>query len=1041
MEKLSMSRVRWLTVVAMATALLPAAARAQQTGTISGQVSEAGTQRPLGGAQVAVVGTSRVTRTDAAGRYTLSGVPAGTQRVVTSLVGYAEGSETVTVAAGSTASANFSLTPSAVQISGIVVNAVTGQEEARRELGTNVANVSASDIATAPITKPADVLTGRVPGVNVATSGGTAGTSQRIRIRGANSLSLSNEPLIYVDGVLFSNQLYAIGEWGQGAGGSASSRLNDINPQDIENIEVLKGPAATSQYGTEAANGVILITTKRGTSGHPRWTVYSELGSVTDPTDYPANWSTYQVNNPNQPLFRASGSVNLGATPETSTARLVCPNYLAGAGACTQDSTAVFNTLEDPRTTPFSTGNREKYGASVSGGSSGTTYFVSADRERERGVVAFNVLQKNNVRANLNANVTDKLKLQVSSGYVDSDLVVNSNDNTVFSTLINGLNGRAFFNPDTTTAIFNRNYRLFSPQALSEWQPTEHVNRLTLGGQANYSPLDWLTLNGNGGLDFTNRFYELTLQPGRSLGAIAPDFYGIGFRDVQRTNNFLWTTNGSATATHSWTDALSTTTTAGVSFQRQQYRTLQNEGAGTVEGTEDIGAATGQYFLDEDFNETRTIGGFLSQQFAWQDRLFLTLGIRTDKNSAFGTDFGFAKYPNANASWVVNEEPWFPQTEILTNLRLRAGYGTSGLRPTFRDAITLYGPAGVQVSGADLPGVILDATGNTGLKPERTSEFEGGFDAGWFGDRISTALTYYHKESKDALIEVPLPPSFGLTATRWANLGKIRNSGLELGVDARVLDMENTKLDLRLSTTTLNNKIQDIGGVNDIIVNRGEQRHRVGFPAGAYFQDPYTIKDNGDGKLALDPEEVAIVDAPLDDKGNPIPHYIGPSLPTHTNALTADLTIFKYVTISTLFEERGGNYQLDGTSEFRCIAASQSAGQGCAFTNDPNASLDDQARFVADALYGTVYGYIYPADFVKWRELSVTFGVPESLSRSSALLRGATLTLSGRNLHTWTDYPGFDPEITESASGNFSQNEFNTAPPVRYFSARLNFTF
>jgi hypothetical protein len=183
------------------------------------------------------------------------------------------------------------------------------------------------------------------------------------------------------------------------------------------------------------------------------------------------------------------------------------------------------------------------------------------------------------------------------------------------------------------------------------------------------------------------------------------------------------------------------------------------------------------------------------------------------------------------------------------------------------------------------------------------------------------------------------------------------------------------------------------------------------------------------------------VDEEVDADGNPIPHYIGPSLPTHTNALTADLTVFKYITISTLFEERGGNYQLDGTSEFRCIAASQSAGQGCAFTNDPNASLEDQARFVGDALYGTVYGYIYPADFVKWRELSVTFGVPESLSRSSALLRGATLTLSGRNLHTWTDYPGFDPEITESASGNFSQNEFNTAPPVRYFTARLNFTF
>jgi hypothetical protein len=336
--------------------------------------------------------------------------------------------------------------------------------------------------------------------------------------------------------------------------------------------------------------------------------------------------------------------------------------------------------------------------------------------------------------------------------------------------------------------------------------------------------------------------------------------------------------------------------------------------------------------------------------------------------------------------------------------------------------------------------VILSSTGNTGLKPERTTEYEAGFDAGWFGDRLSTELTYYHKQSKDALISVPLPPSFGLTATRLANIGQIRNSGIELGVNAHLIDMENTKLSLRLSTTTLNNEVEDIGGVNDIVVNRGEQRHRVGFPAGGYFQDPYVIDDkDGNGKLST--AEVTVPDPELDEKGNPIPHFIGPALPTHTNALTADLTVFKYITFSTLFEERGGNYQLDGTTEFRCRTASLAAGQGCAFTGDPNASVEDQARFLGDALFGTKYGYIYPADFVKWREMSVTFAVPESLARSNRLLNGASLTLSGRNLHTWTDYPGLDPEITESAVGNFSQNEFNTAPPVRYFTARLNFTF
>lgn len=1036
-----MSRVQRLLAALIAAALLPVStAAAQGGGVVTGRIVDESTNRPLVGATVTIVGTALGDISNAQGDFRVENVPAGPRQVRVSVLGYGAETQEVTVAAGATASVNFALSLSAVELDELVVNAVTGQVERRREMGTNVGSIDAAQIENAPITRVADALTARVPGVSVQATQGTTGTTQRIRIRGANSLSLSNEPLVFVDGVQFSNQVY-----GLGAGGAASSRLNDINPNDIQSFEILKGPAATSQYGTAAANGVILITTKRGQADATRWNVYTEYGMIREPNEWPANYVSYEVLTPNSPVFLDNGWANIGLDEETFD-RYTCYNFMAATGVCRQDSTAVFNTLEDGRTTPFQEGFRRKVGASVSGGSANVMYYVSGDIEDEQGVISYNELNRASVRANVTADVTEDLRIVLNSGYIDSDLSINSNDNSVFSPLINGLVGRAFFNPDTTSTIFSQNFRAFSPHQLREFVPKEDVNRLTLGGQATYTPLSWLTLAANSGLDFTNRFYQLTLQPGRDLGVIAPGFYGIGFRDIERTNRYLWTANASAEGYFQLTDLVTSKTTVGGSFQRDLYRTVFAEGAGIVEGTEDVGAATGQFFMDEEFEEIRTVGGFIQQQFGYDDRLFLTLGIRGDDNSAFGADFGFVTYPNANVSWVVNEESWFPQTNAISSLRLRAGYGTSGLRPNFRQAVTLYEPTAVQVGASDVPGVVLDVTGNTVLEPERTSEWEFGADAGFLDNRIAANVTYYNRLSKDALIDIPLEPSFGLTASRIANLGSIRNSGWEFGVDARVLDLRNVGLDLRLASSTLSNEIESLGGQDDIVINRGEQRHREGFPAGAYFQDRYVIEDDGDGLLHSGftggggpvPSEVRIVRDSIN--GEAIPHYIGPALPTHSNALSGDLRLFDFITISTLFEQRGGHFQLDATSEFRCRTGVAYEDRGCHAVGDPSASLADQAAYIGSARLGTRYGYIHKADFVKWRELSITLGVP-SRFQTSGLLRGATLTLSGRNLATWTDYPGMDPEVAEAGTGNFTQNEFNTQPPVRYWTARMNFTF
>jgi outer membrane receptor protein involved in Fe transport len=420
--------------------------------------------------------------------------------------------------------------------------------------------------------------------------------------------------------------------------------------------------------------------------------------------------------------------------------------------------------------------------------------------------------------------------------------------------------------------------------------------------------------------------------------------------------------------------------------------------------------------------------------------VFLSGAFRGDDNSAFGTDFGFVTYPSAMASWVIGEEPWFPQGTVLSALRLRAAYGQSGLRPDFRDAVTLFNPVTVARGGGDVPGITVDATGNLELKPEKASEYELGFDAALINNRVGIAFTYFDKRSRDALISRRLPPSWGVAASRFENLGEIKNAGTELAVNVTAIDGRNLGFDLFATLTTLDNQVVEVGeGVEDIVFNRGLQRHAVPdtlsngsikrYPAGGFWQKEVTWND-ADGNGLLTNDEVSIGDTAA---------YIGPSLPTWQTSVGAELRLFDWMRVSTLFEARGGNYQGNDSEAFRCGFRST---RGCPAVGDPDASLEDQAAYIADRYIGSAYGFIEKADFLKWREMSVTLMVPDALSARVRQLDGLGITLAGRNLATWTDYPGLDPETVEGGGNvNFSQSEFNTQPPVRYFMIRLNYTF
>jgi TonB-linked SusC/RagA family outer membrane protein len=1027
---------RWLALLAAAT-LLPAMAWAQQAGSITGRVLERGTGRPIPDATVSIVGSGIGARTNEAGEFRLSGVAPGTLQVRATRIGYAAGQQNLTVPDGGSATADFQLGQVATQLDAVVTSAVTGQTQRAREVGTNVGSVSVADLEKGPIMRFADVLTGRTAGVTVQTTAGTAGTGQRIRVRGSNSLSLSNEPLVFIDGTNVTNS----NALSFGVGGQAVSRLNDVSPNDIEKVEILKGPAATAIYGTAAANGVLLVTTKRGRSGKSRWNMFAETGLQKDKTDYPANYLRYTAVTPGAPVFLPTGAFNTAARP-------ACFNYNRAAGTCTGDSVAVFNTLSDIRTSPFSEGRLTKVGGSVSGGNDQTQYYLGVDNASEHGIVRFNTLNKLGLRANLNTQLMSNMDFAVSSQYTRSKLGLNSNDNSVFSPLINGLVGSPFFSaPDPTTGrVSSLNYRAFSMSDLQHYVTHQNVDRMTIGGIGNYRPFTWLSGNVNLGLDYINRFDFRTLQPGRL--PIAQSFT-IGSRESDRSNNYLYTGTGSATASFDPLRSLSSRTTVGGSYNRNLLQGTRGTGNGIVEGTQNLGAASSLFTVDEAFSEVKSIGIFIREELAWADRVFLTASLRRDDNSAFGTDFGFITYPGVSGSWVLSDEPWFPSSNLFSNLRLRAAYGESGTRPDFRDAVTFFTPVSVSVAGVEQSAITLGRTGNLQLRPELTKETEFGGDISFLNDRVSLELTRFHKRSSDALISVPMAPSFGLVGTAAGganilrNLGSISNKGTEAQLDVSVFDTERTALTIRGTATSLTNKIVEIGkdatGKNlpDIVINRGEQRHRTGYSAGAFFQRPVTYNDaNGDGLLSR--AEVTLGDTAV---------FLGESIPKWSRAVSADLKLFRFIRLYTLIEGRGGNKQLNATERFRCGSAISFGDRGCSATGNPNASLKDQAAFIASqfgggapSLPGTSSDlYIDDGGYTKWRELSITLEIPNTwrfLRLGSA--QGASISLSGRNLKTWTKYPGLDPEIVESATSNFNQSEFNTQPLPRFYTLRFN---
>ncbi|MES2524636.1 MAG: SusC/RagA family TonB-linked outer membrane protein, partial [Gemmatimonadota bacterium] len=936
-------------------------------------------------------------------------------------IGYAEASRQITVNVGETATVDLQLGKVAISLTPVVTTA-TGQQ-VRLEVPNQIAQVDAvKTIENSQVSSMGDLLVGKVAGVQILPGSGVNSAS-RIRIRGTSSISLSNDPIVFVDGIRINSSTATVGS------GAQTSRLNDINPEDIETIDVIRGPAASATYGTDAATGVIVITTKRGRAGAAKWNVYTEQGLTRDANKYADAYLAY-------------GKYANTSTALNGTARDCQINTIA-AGTCVVDSIRTFNLWEDDRATPLKRGNRNQYGISVSGGTEAVNYFTAIERETTTGTIGLpqferdrfarlgvplekhwldpNAFQRVSLRSNLDLRVSPTLQIPVRSYFLTSQQrqAQDGNNNQ-------GLGGAAFRGPGTRNRVLGGDslygYADTPPGDILQRSIVLDVQRWIGSISPVWSPRSWLQTRANAGLD-----YSIESLDNICLRDQCPNIgqTRLGSKNTTRGKTFQWTADASATASYSpfaWLDAR---TTAGFQFVDRFEDSYTANGAQLPPGGGTLGSASVQT-ISEATTVSKTAGVFVEQNAQFGGRLDFVASVRGDQNSAFGQNFGTAYYPRLGLSYRLSEEEWFPLQDKINLFRLRSSWGQSGLRPGTTAAQQFFNTNTYRQSAADVTGLIYQTLGNLNLRPETVTEIEGGFDVGLFGDRITTALTYYDKKSSDAIINQTLAPSLGTgSTTRSVNIGAIRNWGWEYLVTAQPLRYNQFGWDFTVNGSYNSNEVLDLGGQP---AGTGTFRNAVGYPINSIWEFPYTYSDaNNNGMIEV--SEVTVASER---------RYMGYSVPRAELSIQNGFDLLKdgQLRFTALIDAKLGGLVDNTTERFRCSSVNAQE------RVDPSAPLDLQARCAATQKPGasqSFFGYYENGNYWRLRELAATWRIPSNWVSRVGGTKSGTVTLSARNLKLWTDYTGVDPE-TSRGSGNI-QDEFFITPAIQTWTLRFNFGF
>ncbi len=1018
---------------------------AQSTYTITGTVVEDGADEPVVGASVLVEGTRFGSATALDGTFSFTAtVEPGTYQLRVSFVGFSTVRTPVTLAAsGAVDVGEVALSGDALRSDEVIVSA-TGLPVERRQLGNAIGTVDARELQDVGATAVDQVLAGKVAGAVVSQNSGNPAGGVSIRLRGPSTVLGSADPLYIVDGVIVDNTSAALYD----LGGGSQNRLVDLNPEDIERIEILKGASAAALYGSRANGGVVQITTRQGQSGAPRVTLSTSVR--TDAVRKTLDVNTAEFNRPQ------------GTAPEASA-----------------DPTRVdrFDYQDDIFQRAVGT---EQY-LSLSGGANGGTYLFSGGHFANEGIVRGNLFRRLNGRLRVGQDFGGLLNVSFGGNFTRSrsDDVPNGGLNSNYGALTGFVFGpnTTDLSPDPVTGLYPDIGARSNPRDVIEtYTFNQTTNRFTGDAQARLTPLDGLSVSYVLGLDTYSQSARALIPIGATAAGLADGFSRRADLEVTNLNNDI--------RLQYQTDlgpSLESTTTLGGTSQYEDNSTFASQTFDLNPGVETVGGGSRPDPVGESRSESTLLGAFAQQTFGIADQLFVTAAGRVDASSRFSEDNRTNFYPKLSASYDASGNGAYrrlaARSYAPSTLRLRSSYGESGgltsIGPFTR--FSRYEPgAYIGANGVLAPGLL----GNPDVKPERQREFEVGADLGFFGGRLGIEATYYTQNTDDLLLNVELPLTSGFS-NQLQNVGELSNNGVEVLVRALPVVSEafswsstvtfasnKNRIDLDPSvdydpltsteppaTLVLGNSFGLVAVIDDqpqgVFYGSGFQRNAAGDIEGLAV-DPAT------NQIAFDNGDPTIVTGTLDDDGilrdasgailvpirDGTSRIIGDPNPDFTASWINEFEVGPRVSARLQLD---GSFGGDIFNFTRRLAAFRFFGT----LSDYQAEIEGdvpvgyyqntelQAIGANYGVFSIFENWIEDGTFVKLREVSVSYLLPASVSNrvGTDALR---LTVYGRNLLSFDSYSGYDPETNVAGQSTGVRGyDFVEVPIPRTFGLSL----
>jgi TonB-dependent SusC/RagA subfamily outer membrane receptor len=1001
-------------------------------GAIGGVVLDSATHERLAEVQIVLQGTTFATVTNQGGFFNFTNLPLGEYTVVARRIGYTPATQSVTVADTLIrVDVSFALVAKPTRLTEMVTTA-TGPKR-RLELGNDITVVDADSVVrTQPVASVTDLLDGRVPGLVVQRTSGAPGDPGRIRLRGTSGVLTNNDPIVIVDGVrIYSQQSNARGGNLANSGltnFAAPSPLDQIPVQTIETIEVLKGPSAATLYGADAANGVIVITTKRGRAGPAQWTVTADRSTTFIPGRYPDNY------------------LRFGHLPADGTT-ILCPltSGLFGANdqtlsTCVADSLVRFQVLNEPDLTILDRGARTAGTLGVNGGSDAIQYALTGTYENVLGAVRLPDLEVTRyelshngaalpdwmlrpqqftnwgVNSRITARISPKADVALTAQLSRGDQQRSSLEQQIQSLMgiyIDRTTGQ-YFTPGGSQGTDLVNAALTNYYT----RVTDNATTFTNGLTFNWRPLTWLTANADAGINVIHREDALLLP----RGAVLTTGDSVGQATDGRGTSVVSTVNLRATSTARLGWGFKLQTSVGANYTDTRVADLVAAVRDIPLGSTSVGSRFLNSTITETSSQQATFGWYVEPTLASQ-RFWLSLGLRLDGGNTFGGGVKLISQPKISPSWLISDEPWFPFKGVFNQLRLRAAYGRAGVQPGPADRLRLFNsPTTNPVDGGVGSTTTLKTFGNTQLRPERSTEFEGGFDADLFGDRVTLSVTGYRKTRDDALLQVPVPPSVYGGGTVLKNIGVIRNTGFEMTLGATVVRSNPVTWSTQFGLSHNNNMVVSLApGVAPFFSDVATGSRIVpGFPLNGKWAKPVIgyADLNGDGILVSN--EVIYGDSLV---------YLGPSEPNYTAQMSTTFSLFRgAVAISGDFQLTSGLTQTGSFSQLPLRGA-----------YDPTAPLSEQAAVLASLAGGPNFLNSQVVRLLRFNSLSATYNLPRGAARALGA-RALSVSLQGTNLGLFTNYRGKDPGVNGAVTGDFV-HDTGVLPLPRTWQVRVNASY